>query len=52
MHLYNIASSGSSPMILCHVTCLWVGVLTRVQLLGDAVLLQFGGQKRLKFGAI
>jgi len=22
MHLYNFAVSGSSPMILCHVTCL------------------------------
>jgi len=35
MHLYNFADIGSSSMILCYVTCLQVGMLTRAQLLGD-----------------
>ena len=48
MHLYNFGGSGSSPMILCHVTCLYVGVLTRVQLLGDAAPLKLWRAKNVQ----
>jgi len=48
MHLYNFGGSESSPMILCHVTCHYVGVLTRAQLLGDAAPLKFCRAKTSK----
>jgi len=53
MHLYNFGGSGSNPTTLCHVTCRYVRVLTRVQLLQDAATLKFWRANNVeKFGVI
>jgi len=32
-------------MTLCHLTCCWTGVITRVQVLGGTAPLKFGSAK-------
>jgi len=48
MSAYNFGVRGCSPTKLWHLTCLWVGVLTPVQLLGAPPPLKFGRAKNVQ----
>jgi len=53
MSHYNFGVRGCNPTKLWHLTCLWVGVLRQVQLLGALPPLKiWEGKKRAKIGAI
>jgi len=48
MSCYNFGVRGRSPTKLWHLTCLWVGVLKQVQLLGAPPPLKFGRTKNVQ----